>query len=57
MKYRKTLEGQRDEERGFRRGWKNKERPEAEKAPGALGMEGRGQLGTSVLGLEAPGGW
>lgn len=57
MKYRKTLEGQRNEERGYRRVWKNKERPKAENALGALGTVGRGQLGTSVLGLEAPGEW
>lgn len=57
MKYRKTLERQRDGKRGFWRGWKNKERPKAEKALGALGMEGGRAIRASVLGLEAPGEW
>lgn len=49
MKYRKTLERQRDGKRGFWSGWKNKDKPKAEKALGTLGMEG----GRAIRGLRA----
>lgn len=57
MKYRKTLERQRDGEGGFWSGWKNKERPKAEKALGALGMEGGRAVRDLRAGTQAPGEW